>query len=171
MPRIQMSPFVHDQLDVAYVAYCNAPHAQRAGFKKPSKAAFKKLYNERHDQAVADYNAKHGIGQTTTTRTKKAKANNADGIGALGLSPDVIEALRELLTPGNTPEPNEDEGDYAERTPRDQVPADAARNAVLWALNTEGFLTLDPEGGNDPITQDEGTELLSEVFGPLPAAR
>lgn len=221
MPRLQ-SPFLFDQVEVAYAAYCNAPHTHRAGFKKPTKKQFQKMFDERHPLEVAK--AKKATTATApTTRSNTASIDqfdpavvaviakalgvdasmlasaepelvdvggtmyvkNADGTLTPHVEDDPEDDTIEIngvwythgdngsLVPINTPTTQAATTTYKARTPRVKVPTNAARNAVLWALNTENLLgtalDLAEEQGIEYITQELGQALLADTFGPLPA--
>lgn len=196
------SPFAIADVDAAYVAYNNAPFAKSPTFTKPTKAQFKKMHAQRHQEAKAREDAKIAANHTTTTAPATAPEIDltqfdsdtariiANSLGieytepepepdagvdlntlvstlvASGADAETIAAAVVAFTNMNGTVDTSTEV-YRQRTPKEDIPADAARNAVLWALNTEGFLMLVPEGGCDTITQLDGTTLLSEEFGPL----
>lgn len=202
MTAVLISPFVHDNLDVAYAAYCAAPHAQRAGFKKPTKAQFKKLYAEKHEAKKAEYLTKINGGTPAAAEADPFAHIDPQVLEVLrtlgiavpapeedeeepvdpqvqalidaGVDPVIAEKLSGMLGTGTaTAAPATRKKQYRARTASSEVPANAARNQLLWALNTEGLLreALDKceEQGLDYITRDVGTELMTREFGPMPA--
>lgn len=142
---IEGSPFLIDNIDEAYAAYCAMPHTRRKGFKKPTKAKFKKLYAERRLELNAD-----------TVREAKGEtlADLAQQIAELSAAVASLSS-EDTTTEFDTPRPR---------------PIDAARNGVLWRLNVEGLLTeaLDVSEG-DYIQQAAGVATLEAHFGPLDA--
>lgn len=149
------SPFLIADVQQSYTAYCNAPHAQRGDFVKPTKAQYKKIHAIKHPKAVAKYGA----------------ATESTPVDTAVFSPDVAAIVAAVLTAvGKTPTeaPQAATEAYKARTAPEDRPADAARNQVLWALNTEGLLGEALEASDKPyITQDAGTSVLTATFGPF----
>lgn len=158
------SPFIHSNVDVAFAAYCAMPFAGRADFKKPTKAAFRKLHAKKHPEAVAK--SKAAPAPKAATAQVVVEAPRLVNVNGTYYSIDDATGILTPVTQITDTQPAV--GNYRERTAREDIPADAARNSVLWALNTEGLLTdaiERSEGGC--ITQAIGTALLSETFGPF----
>jgi hypothetical protein len=132
----------------AYTAYCAMPHMKREGAKKPTKAAFKKLWTARRIEAN---------GSDVAAAKGDAPADLAQIIATA-----VAAALAAQESGGDTAAP------ASKRKPMTAAPKDAARNGVLWRLNVEGLLdaALAASGGKY-ITQEGGTSTLTEAFGPL----
>lgn len=143
---IEGSPFLIDNIDEAYAAYCAMPHTKRQGYKKPTKATFKKLYAERRLELNADA-VREAKGETL--------ADLAQQIAELSAAVASLSGEDTTQAEFDTPRPR---------------PIDAARNGVLWRLNVEGLLTeaLDASEG-DYIQQAAGVATLEAHFGPLDA--
>lgn len=173
-----ISVYSHDTAEVAYAAYCNAPFVQRKGFTKLTKAQFAKQFPAKRAEFIAKQK------QATTA---PAPAANNDLITVNGVEYQMNDAG--ALVPVEIVESNtitvngveyieQDDGSlvpvtapstavYKSRTPREDIPEGSARNNLLWALNTEGFIQIVPEGGCTPIMQQDGLDLMSATFGPL----
>ena len=85
------------------------------------------------------------------------EAAEARGDGQADIA-QIVAAV--LVALGNEPEATEDKRE------RREVPADAARNAVLWRLNVEGLLAEALDASDeDYITQEAGRATLTLHFG------
>jgi hypothetical protein len=152
------SPYAAATLEDAYELWVERifPMHKAAGRigRKPTFKTWCKTHADKFEEFHTNYGA-----QTAANTRGKAKPD----LFAL-----LAEALAERLgvtsedvTAEETAEPNE----YQERR---EAPADCARNGVLWVLNAQGLLAEALERAEgDYITQDEGTALLTETFGPL----
>lgn len=163
MARSLPSPYVMENVDEAFAAFKLMPHCKVEGYKMPTKAQFRKTHAVKHPIAVA----KLGKSKTTNTADPLA-AYKAAGITDPAVLA-IISAFQGLKTEHLKTEQAEDQEYPTPLTTeeiREQYP-NAARNAVLWRLNVEGFLVLDPSGGNAPIEQGESTAHLTAKFGPI----
>lgn len=148
------SPYAAATLEEAYAIWCDRifPMHKSAGRikRKPSFAAWCKT----HTAKFKAFHTNHGA----------AAAGKARGKAAPDLLQQLAEALSALQAKEAEAEP-EASDEYDEKR---EVPADAARNGVLWVLNSQGLMAEALERAEgDYITQDEGTSLLTERFGPL----
>lgn len=167
-----VSPGSIEDVKEAYKLWCGMPHAQRTGFVKPGLPTFRKdIYPKLREKYLAKQNQ-----PSTTRRTKKSEA-------APAAAPNLMEQFAAFLQQQGIALPNaaeveeEKTDDFEERTPRDQVPTDAARNMLLWALNTEGLIGEAFEAAQENgdvldneavyITQEIGERVMADHFGPL----
>lgn len=189
MPGKLKSPYLHDDADVAYAAYCKMPHLKREGATKLTKRQFKRTFAEKHAAAIAkqDVQSEQLVIDPTTNEPDWSQFDPAvlEKLRSMGIGvpesepvvedePDVDTIVAAVLAVlGKAPTatiPATPARTYRQRLTKEQIAEqypNAARNKMLWVLNTEGFLAIVPEGGQEPIAQEDGTEILSETFGPL----
>lgn len=144
------SPWLIEDMDDAFATYCAMPFFKRDNApKKPTRKAFEKLYATKREAKLAE------------STPEAAPAMDLQAIIAAAVAKAVADAT------GTTPDTDSGDDDLT----MDERKEDSARNAVLWRLNVEGLLGIAydraAEAGLDYITQELGTTLLTETFGPL----
>ena len=158
------SPFAIADKREAYAAYCAMPVFKRADRTPMTKREFNKIHKTRHAEIVA-----------ASDNVVAAKDEQPAGLAHL-IAQALADASPELAARLLGNEALDGDGpDENDSTDRAQRETDAARNAVLWRLNVEGLLHVAYERAEaldlDYITQEIGTAVLTENFGPLPARK
>lgn len=160
--RKSRSPYAAATLEEAYAIWCDRifPMHKAAG-RLERKPRFQ-TWCKTHADKFNEFHTNMGASSAAQVRGKDKSTlvqQLAEILRSMGVEVEDDTLADDL---------REDAVEYAE--PR-ETPEDAARNAVLWRLNKDGLLAdavnRAADAGLDYITQEIGSTLLTETFGPL----
>ena len=149
------SPFCIADPKESLKVYNKMPHMQRVGAVPLTLAQYKPIHKKRYTPE-------------STEAPVQASSDASDTLAQLvaqGASAEVIAAVANAL--GITKAPKASTKTFRARLAVEDRPEDAATNRLLWALNTEGCLTIAPKGNAPYITQEQGKTTMTAIFGPL----
>ena len=155
------SPYAAATLEDAYGIWCDRIFPMHKGAGRMKRKPSFKTWCKTHTDKFNEFHTNHNAAAAASVRGKTG--------------PDLVQALAEFLAERGYDVPKgmieddlADDAVYAE--PR-ETPSDAARNAVLWRLNKDGLLAeainRAADADLDYVTQEIGSALLTETFGPL----
>lgn len=143
-------------VEAGFAAYCASVTSGQglalAPVRAKAESILGKRLNPERKGALEAYIKAFGLGNVTIEKAAEARGDGPADIA------QIVAAV--LVALGNEPEATEDKRE------RREVPADAARNAVLWRLNVEGLLAEALDASDeDYITQEAGRATLTLHFG------